>query len=449
MRPPDPLHHTTKKKVGVTIHREHIHIAIIAFLVIWIIDKKLLLLPLIVLGLVAVIAFVLAPVADIKRVLGPSFFDIQWTRKTEVEYREVIKEIEVIKEVETIKEVVAPKPQHVYQDAQTQTEAPQKAKYVDQDTSTIPTEGKDVSTQTTNGIFVPTKSEQDAEMRRSQAMRDRPRRQHHRTTPAPFIDNIETDIERQHPPLTLAEHKNTPIAFRAPPSAPDSPANQPDFDPWKHMRRTLLRPDGSVTKYPYRWEETTRKNVFVSRACESKDPQTGEVTGWEHHGLWLFVTQDAAYLFIWQPSKSIWWCEDHGFGFYEEDPQTKDQFRVVYGDINAADPNMMGPLRTAHPSGPYYHDTVDDLDRVLKCQYEEWVREEKEKKEKERLEAEKKARDKAEKERLEAEMAEAIGKALEEDNRRMQMEADRAKARAKKTGSPPRPKKQKHRPAQQ
>jgi hypothetical protein len=371
---------------------------VIAVLVTCIIDYKLLALPLMALGAYVIIGIVFTLPIEREKILVLSAFRIDWTSKVEV-HSEVVTKV-----------VVVEKPLHHYyyntetgpasSDAATQTLPDTKPKYVDQASSTTATKytssavqtntpamvkpkyndqatstemalTKTAGIQTSSGICTTITPQQDAEMRRSEAMRNRLRRpgvDASQREVTPVEDIIIVEIERTAIPMLstkdfkcmLALHlEANPVFPQMPASAPFSSAMYANHDPWYYTREEILSNDGSraMKKNYYNWTETSIKHVFVSTT---------------HPGKWLVRTHDEAYFFQWTLPNNIWYCAEHGFGFYENEPGDEEPFCIVYGDLNTADPNMMGPIRTGHAlQGPYYADVVKEIDAFIEKQNDE------------------------------------------------------------------------------
>jgi hypothetical protein len=415
-QPPVLLQSTTDQSdPSFTIRHEQLLYVCIAIPLTYIVDKELLVLPLIGLALFATIVFLLAPVAHVQRMLGPTFLNIEWTAKKDVQsqHGEVDKGMEAeeqdhhhhrcIDAVDTKQDLVSIV-QVVYEDAQVQTEALREPDYVDQMTSTkaaqyesqaVQTEepspassryddqettapldsDKIASTQTSDKAFLPATTEQHTMKHHPGTLRTRVRRPgihpSERPAPTPIIDNEEIDLARQFSIPTVAaktaadvkDLEDADVFPVMPASAPGSPATQPGFDPWKHVRATIVLSDGIEVPNTHNWIETTRKHVYVSKAAIQS--VVDGVPQYYHHGLWLIVTESGAYVCQWLSQNSIWWCEEHGFGFCEEDSGSTEPIRAFYGDPYSGDAGMIGPQRTKGLAGPYYHDALVKNEKVM------------------------------------------------------------------------------------
>jgi hypothetical protein len=426
---------------------------VIAVLVTCIIDYKLLALPLVALAAYAIIGTVFTLPIEVEKILDLSAFRIDWTSKVEVSCEEVTKVIVVEKPLHhyyyntetgpassdaATQTLPDRKPKYVDQASsttatmytssgvQTETPAIAKPKYTDQATSTEIALTKTAGTQTSSGICTTTTPQQDAEMRRSEAMRNRLRRpgiDPSQREVTPVEDVIVVEIDRTAVPiLSIKEFKcllslqleANPIFPQMPASAPCSSAMYANHDPWYYTRDKILSDDGScvmVDNY-YNWTETSIKHVFVSTS---------------YPGKWLVRTQDQAYVFQWTLPNNIWYCAEHGFGFYENEPGDEELFCIVYGDLNTADPNMMGPIRTGHAlQGPYYDDVVKEINAFIEKQNKE-VRLQKEAEKRAKEEELRKAQEMQEAQRR-AEQEEIL-RAQEEQQAHWRAEQARSKAR--------------------
>lgn len=437
-RPPDRFRHISTIDDRIHIRHHHFLYAVIAVLVTCIIDYKLLALPLVALAAYAIIGTVFTLPIEVEKILDLSIFRIDWTSKVEVRCEEVTKVVVVEKPLHhyyyntetgpassdaATQTLPDRKPKYVDQASSTtatkytssgvQTETPAivKPKYTDQATSTEIALTKTAGTQTSSGIYTTTTPQQDAEMRRSEAMRNRLRRpgidpSQREVTPVEDIIVVEIDrtavpilsIKRFKCLLSLQLEAN-PIFPQMPASAPCSSAMYANHDPWYYTREQILSDDGSrvmVDNY-YNWTETSIKHVFVSTS---------------HLGKWLVRTQDQAYVFQWTLPNNIWYCAEHGFGFYENEPGDEEPFCIVYGNLNTADPNMMGPIRTGHAlQGPYYDDVVKEVNAFIEKQNKEV-----------RLQKAAEKRAKEEESRKAREMQEAQWRAEQEELLRAQQE---------------------------
>jgi hypothetical protein len=146
------LQHPTHTNVGhVVISERKILYGIIALLLMYIVDKKLLVLPFFALVLAVVIASVFTPLVDVEHIFDLSALGIDWIAK----------------------EKTAP----IYVDQASSTTAPQTDHADAHNVTSTPTQDDQTSSsQKVRGMFVPITAAQDKEMRRSQALRDRVRR---------------------------------------------------------------------------------------------------------------------------------------------------------------------------------------------------------------------------------------------------------------------------------
>jgi hypothetical protein len=428
-----------KKDSQINIRGNTLLCIIIALLVLYIVDKELLILPAMALGLAASLTPILAPPQYVEGILDLSAFRIDWSTKTEVRYETIIKYVEVEKPTkamsernyknartqseEDVKPVIIDEAASTssvdsedfgtltdattmsemeYGDRETSMEAKEAAleesfvltdiamplatKYVDQGTSTAPKEDASSSTQTMNGTFVTATAAQEAEMRHSQAMRDRPHRPGiHSSQRAEkrIEDNIVEEVNRANfpiPDLTTLKHqevmKDIEDAHHAPFPAmpaprPGSKATQPNYIPWNSANDRVIHNGHILPSAEYfGWVQTAQANVYFSA---------------HFAGHWLVHANSVFYCFIWSPGFQMWWCDDYGFGFYETGDQD-EPYHFFYGDAANPTENMMGPNRV-HPSdaaGPYYEDAKADFIEVFRREDQKEVRKREEAEELER-----------------------------------------------------------------
>jgi hypothetical protein len=427
-----------KKDTHIAIRGNTLLYIIIALLVLYIVDKELLILPAVVLALAVSLTPILAPPHYVEGILDLSAFQVDWSTKTEVRNEAIIKYIEVEKPTKAMSE-------RNYKDAQTQFEEDDKpviideaaltssvdsedfgtltdattlsemeygdretmeakeaaseksfvltyivmpltTKHVDQGTSTAPKEDASSSTQTMNGTFVTATAAQEAEMRHSQAMRDRSLRPgiHPSQRAEKWIeDDIVEEINRANfpiPDLTTLKHqevmKDIEDAHHAPFPAmpaprPGSKATQPNYIPWNSANDRVIHNGHILPSAEYfGWVQTAQSNVYFSA---------------HFAGHWLVHAGSVFYCFIWSPGFQMWWCDDYGFGFYETGDQD-EPYHFFYGDAANPTENMMGPNRV-HPSdaaGPYYEDAKADFIKVFRREDQEEVRKREEAEELER-----------------------------------------------------------------
>jgi hypothetical protein len=331
---------------------------IISLLLMYIFDKKLLVLPAFALVLAVVIASVFTPLVDVEHIFDLSAFHIVWMAK----------------------EKTAP----IYVDQASSTTVPQSDHSdAHNAASTSTQDGETSSSQKVRGIFVPITAAQDKEMRRSQALRDRIRRpgihpsqrviKEIKVEEVEVEDVVEYEIDRSDVPFPCAMHpgichhgefpcakdvkidQNTKKAelneatfMVVPEPQPGSEASKLGYDGGWSVHPLILE-NGMLKENPFMWVETTKKWVYASLAFA---------------GSWLIVTPKGNYVFQWHPSLHVWWCEDHGFGFHEISPEDVDEenletCRFFAGDVSKPTPDMIGPDRTAkNVAGPYWHEAV-------------------------------------------------------------------------------------------
>jgi hypothetical protein len=324
---------------------------IISLLLMYIVDKKLLVLPAFALVLAVVIISVFTPLVDVEHIFDFFAFRIDWI----------------------VKEKMAP----IYVDQASSTAVPQSDHADAHNAASTPTQdGQDSSSQNVRGTFVPITAAQDKEMRRSQALRDRVRRpgiHPSQRVIKEIEDDVGYEIERSGVPFPCAMHsgschhgdfprakdvkidQNTKKAdineatfMVMPEPQPGSEASKPGYDGGWSVHPLILE-NGMLQENPFKWVETTKKWVYASL---------------EFPGAWLIVTPKGNYVFQWHASLHVWWCEDHGFGFNEISPEDVDEenpetCRFFAGDINRPTPDMIGPDRTAkNIAGPYWHEAV-------------------------------------------------------------------------------------------
>ncbi|KAH7083751.1 hypothetical protein FB567DRAFT_604819 [Paraphoma chrysanthemicola] len=391
-RPPDRAQHAEESDIRIHISRDNLLYAVIAVLVIYMIDPELLVLPLVALCSYIVIQTALKPSTDLESFFNLSAFCIDWESKPKVQHEQITKVVYVEKPIhyyyhkietkpatcDTATQTVSePKPKYVDQasstvaatnyttsSVQTDTIVAVKPKYADQETSTDIVSFRSIGTQTSGNILsVTTTREQDAGMRLSAIMRNRVRRKPIHASDrevTPIKDNIVAEINRDHAPyLTIVEIntadllklQQNPVYLELPPPAPHCPATAPGYDPHYYASPIMIDPTGTrmVDNY-YRWAETSVKGVFVSGTF---------------YGQWLIRTPKASWYCVWSPQNQIWFCPEYGYGFYENEPEENAQFQVVYGDITQPDPNMIGPARTGScPKGPYWQAAITDAEHV-------------------------------------------------------------------------------------
>jgi hypothetical protein len=363
---------------SIVLQKRHLY-GIIALLLMYIVDKKLLILPVVALVLAVALSPLFDPLA-FERILD--LYAFQDDRSTEENscYRDITENVPVeehfnhyvFKTNSTVDQAswtTVPKYAHV----QTQTIAPKtsETEHVDQITSTTAQHVTNSSTETRLGVFIPITAAQNEEMGRSQAMRDRV--PHAGIYPSqrvvkPVDDNVVHEIDRREIPFPVLEQikidQNVQRAvaeehtfLRMPAPRPGSLMTIPNLDPYRHTRPEVF--DGEeLIENPFHWAETSRKHICVSLALE---------------GVWLIKTADAEYTCQWITQYQIWWCEDGGFGFHEEpldDPDTNpaQPYRFFYADLGFPTAEMIGPNRTRDIAGPYWREAVEDHEKLSRKQ---------------------------------------------------------------------------------
>jgi hypothetical protein len=114
--PHEQFHPISEKKDSqINIRGNTLLCIIIALLVLYIVDKKLLILPAMALALAASLTPILAPPQYVEAILDLSAFRIDWSTKTEVRYETIIKYVEVEKPTKAMSE-------RNYKNARTQSE---------------------------------------------------------------------------------------------------------------------------------------------------------------------------------------------------------------------------------------------------------------------------------------------------------------------------------------
>jgi hypothetical protein len=301
---------------------------IISLLLMYIVDKKLLVLSAFALVLAIVIISVFTPLVDVEHIFDLSAFCIDWMAT----------------------EKLAP----IYVDQTSSTTVPQPDRADAHNVASTPTQdGQTPSSQKVRGIFVPITAAQDKEMRRSQALRDRVRRagiHPFQRVIKEIEDGMGYEIERSNFPSAKdfkieqneqkAKH-NEETFMCMPAPQPGSVAFNPGYNSDWSLCETALE--------HFKWAQTAKKWIYVSPTVP---------------GCWLIVTPQGNYVCQWHASLHVWWCEDHGFGFNEISPEdvneeNPDTYRFFAGDINKPTPNMIGLDRTAkNVAGPYWHEAV-------------------------------------------------------------------------------------------
>jgi hypothetical protein len=331
---------------------------IISLLLMYIVDKKLLVLPAFALVLAIVIISVFTPLVDVGHIFDLSTFRVDWMAKEKTE--------------------------PIYVDQASSTTAPRCDQADAHNVASTPTQdGQTSSSQKVRGMFVPITAAQDKEMRRSQALRDRVRRpgihpsqrivKEIKIEEVEVEDVVDYEIDRSDVPFPCAMHSgschhgefpcakdvkidqnikkaelNEATFMGMPEPQPGSEASKPGYDGGWSVHPLILE-NGMLKENHFKWVETTKKWVYASLAFP---------------GSWLIVTPKGNYVFQWHASLHVWWCEDHGFGFNEISPEDVDEenpesCRFFAGDINRPTPDMVGPDRTAKSvAGPYWHEAV-------------------------------------------------------------------------------------------
>lgn len=165
-------------------------------------------------------------------------------------------------------------------------------------------------------------------------------------------------------------------------TCPGSPATAQGFDFMQYTKTSEWN--------KFMWVETGTRRVYVSTNPNSKYagcwlilgviPETyNKVTGYYESG---------ALMFRWMHDRQLWWCFDHGVGFYEHVKDVLDEglpnykaqkiayeearlasglpdYEWVYGDYCSLDPGIRGPDRATTndktaAAGPYWYNCVSD-----------------------------------------------------------------------------------------
>lgn len=185
------------------------------------------------------------------------------------------------------------------------------------------------------------------------------------------IMNIVQVYDYQHKALSILPY-----------TCPGSPATSQGFDPMKYTKTSEWN--------KFMWVETGTRRVYVSTNPNPK-----------YAGCWLILGvipetynpvsgyyESGALMFRWMHDRQLWWCFDHGVGFYEhvkdvldEDlPDYKAQklayeearlasglsdYEWVYGDYYSLDPSIKGPDRATTndktaAAGPYWYNCASE-----------------------------------------------------------------------------------------
>lgn len=392
MRPPDMPHETCENDDQIFISHEHFLYAMIAVLVIYVIDCKILVLPLVALRAYIVRHTTLKPPIEAESILNLPAFRIDWTLTPKVQYEQVTKVFYVEKPIHNYYHKVERKP--VMCHAATQTVSEFKPKYADQAnsnttatnyiTSEVQTDAivsvkpkhidqatsidvvfiKTVGTQTSSSAksVITASGEQEAEMLRSAAIRNRVRRvpvHPSKRNMKPIRDSAVIELGRSNNTVfTIKDIKCRDLLHPdpdpprpvLPPPHPHSAAAYEGFDPFIFTQKILFH-HGEPILNPFMWVKTCTPHVYASAT---------------YQGAWLVIAEQAAYFFEWKVDYNVWYCQEHGFGFYENKPGHGDPFTLVYGDLSPANEKMRGPNRTGiMPEGPYWWEATEDARQFI------------------------------------------------------------------------------------
>jgi hypothetical protein len=294
----------------------------IAFFMIYIIDKSFLILPLVTIAFVGTLVPFLAPPTQVERILDLSIFRIERATKVDVEYVEVPKVFVKEKHIH-----------HYHHKIEASNDSDDGSH---EDAEQLKTSRQHISEQASSveSATAIAESEEDAS---DLDDIDFPRKKSSRSKGWQLtIHGEEEDLKRTQPYQTIEDvfiqflnkHNAYPTM---PPPTNDSAATKSTFD---NGAQHLKSGEG--------WVQTATPHIYVSTVTQ---------------GSWLIeAAEDMYYKFSWLPSQNIWYCAPHGFGIGFED----DESVVVHCSLDPRDINAPKVYQKTETQGPYFDEAFNE-----------------------------------------------------------------------------------------